>query len=62
MPGEIDHTNTKEIVCPYCGQEVSDSWEYPEYGEHECDCGQTFNYSRRVSVTYFSEKINDAPI
>ena len=25
---EIKHKYTKEIVCPYCGYEFSDSWDY----------------------------------
>lgn len=25
---EIDHEYTDEVVCPFCGYEESDSWEY----------------------------------
>jgi len=34
---EIDHKFTNEIVCPYCGYEFSDSWEYldPSNDSHD---------------------------
>ena len=30
MDNEIDALFTNEIVCPYCGHEISDSWECPD--------------------------------
>jgi len=50
----VEHEYTKEIVCPHCGHEFSDSWEYDEEsGEIECyECGLKFDYSRNVSVDY----------
>ncbi len=55
---EIDHDNTREVVCPYCGYEEGDSWELPDDGEHECGgCEKTFIYYRDVEVTYTSMKI-----
>jgi len=59
----IDHTLTPDIVCPYCGHEFSDSWEIdPEdissSGEIECrECDICFLYTRDVSVTYSTMKI-----
>lgn len=54
---EIDHTNTSEVICPYCGDEFEDAWEWSSNsGEHECDCGNTFEYEREVEVTYSTNK------
>ena len=30
MGKEINHEYTEEITCPYCGEELSDSWEEEE--------------------------------
>jgi DNA-directed RNA polymerase subunit RPC12/RpoP len=50
----VEHEYTKEIVCPYCGYEQGDSWEYDgECDELECaECGKKFHYSRDISVSY----------
>jgi len=53
---EVDHEYTREIVCPYCGREQSDSWEYGDDGEIDCDCGETYTFARDVSVTYSTRK------
>ena len=55
---EIDHEYTSEIVCPYCGYEHSDSWEWEQdelepSEDYECkDCGRTFIAERNVTVRY----------
>lgn len=51
---EIDHEFTDEIVCPHCGHEHGDSWEWRgDDGEADCDdCGKPFEWSRNVSVCY----------
>jgi hypothetical protein len=58
IDGDYDTDNTDEIVCPYCGHEGSDSWEYSrDSGEIECGrCCQEFNYNRDVSVSYSTSK------
>ncbi len=50
----VEHEYTKEIVCPYCGEEVGDSWEFnDDCGEWECnECGKKFNWSRTITVEY----------
>jgi len=55
---EIDHECTYEIVCPYCGYEFSDSWEYADdnQDEHCGKCGKYFEYTRDVDVTYTSKQ------
>ncbi len=41
---EIYHEYTDEIICPHCGEEMMDSWEYSEDGEDECwECGKKFS-------------------
>lgn len=60
MSKEIDHEFTDEIVCPYCGYEDVDSWEYSDDGVAECpDCDREFEYLRNIRVTYTTEKINN---
>lgn len=54
----IDHEYTDEIVCPHCGYEHSDSFEYSEDGDTTCnDCGKPFHYARDISVTYSTDKL-----
>ncbi|APM41375.1 hypothetical protein [Clostridium kluyveri] len=59
---DINHECTDEIVCPFCGQEFTDSWEYGDdeaLGLIECDeCGKSFYASREVSITYSTRKAN----
>lgn len=60
MSNEIDCESTPEIVCPYCGYEFYDSWEYggdqsEELGLIACDnCGKEFYVTRYIHVTYDS--------
>lgn len=57
---EIDHEFTEEVVCPYCGYEFSDSWEFSDNAEIECDeCGETFISERNSEVTYSTQKKED---
>lgn len=55
---EGDTSYTKEITCPWCGYEFSDSWEYSDYGEMECgECERIFFLERVVDVTYSTKKV-----
>ena len=61
MTKEIDHECTNEIVCPYCGNEFSDSWEYSSSDEQigliECgECEKSFYANRNITITYSTEK------
>ena len=60
---EIDHKYTKEIVCPYCGNEHSDSYEYfytREVIGVECvGCSKKFTAMQNVIVDYTTEKIEE---
>ncbi|WP_125154406.1 hypothetical protein [Clostridium rectalis] len=59
---EINHLFTNEIVCPFCGYEFVDSWEYgdnyeDELGLIECnECGKQFYTNKDVSITYCTYK------
>jgi transcription elongation factor Elf1 len=54
---KIDHEYTKEIVCPYCGNEETDSWEFSDDGIHECSvCDNEFSYERILTVEYSTSK------
>lgn len=61
-PEEWDCYGEYECVCPYCGEEASDSWELgsgrEEDGEMECGhCNRLFHWSREISVTYSTTPI-----
>lgn len=52
---------TSNIVCPHCGHEHKDSWEFNFGSGLEgdttvwCgDCGEEFNASRHVEISYTS--------
>lgn len=59
-PKEIDCDGTLEIVCPWCGYEYGDSWEFGnnESGIDDCQgCEKPFSWSRNISIDYSTEKI-----
>lgn len=57
---EIWKYDEREITCPYCGYEYSDSWECgrdeDEYSDNEeCpECGKIFHWIRHIDVSYES--------
>ncbi len=58
---KIEHEYTNEIVCPYCGYEFNDSWEFnrDESGETDCpECDRKFKYSVNITVDYSTSKMN----
>ena len=57
MP-KIDHEYTDEVVCPWCGYEVDDSFEFEdEFGEERCyECDKKYTYTRYTRVEYSTEK------
>lgn len=55
---KIEHEYTQEIVCPYCGCELGDSWEQNDDGNIDCDnCGEEYHYERIIDITYITTKI-----
>lgn len=54
---KIDFKFTEEVVCPYCGYEFSDSWEFDNEEDIECEnCENTFSMNRNVEVSYSTYK------
>lgn len=58
MSEPIDCEFTKELVCPYCGYEHSDSYELDsDHSMTGCDhCGKEFEYFRNIEITYSTYK------
>lgn len=62
MKEEIDCQYTDEIVCPYCGYENDESWEYyrgledyDSYTTVECsECQKEYEVYREFEVHYSS--------
>ena len=52
---KIEHESTEEIVCPYCGYEFSNSFEYNDASgaSIEClECDKEFGLEVQVTVEY----------
>ena len=60
MNKEIDHDYTDEVICPYCGYEFSDSWEFNDNQDEqhvECEeCSKEFFLYVNISVDYTTRK------
>jgi len=59
----IDNWRTDEIVCPYCGYEFTDSWEYNDLGVSKLfitcrDCKKYFDTTIHFEVSYSTDKID----
>ena len=54
----IDHDGTFSPVCPHCGHEHQDAWEWKgDEGEQDCwSCGRCFSYHRMISVEYSTQR------
>lgn len=65
--GEPDTFSSDYVVCPYCGNAISDEGliDYPELyedGEHELlcgKCGKTFEVDTMVSYSWETLKMED---
>lgn len=59
---DIDYKNTDEIVCPYCGYEFSDSWEFDmnhNSTKIKCaECNKEFECEAETTIKYASAKLN----
>jgi DNA-directed RNA polymerase subunit RPC12/RpoP len=57
---DFPHDHTDEIVCPYCGYEFTDSWEFNDTQDEQhvecCDCGKEFLLYVIMSVDYTTRK------
>lgn len=58
-----DINYTSEIVCPFCGNEVGDSWEMEGEEDYECgNCQSHFSYQRHVTVEYCSQPLKKSEV
>lgn len=55
--------NTKfqpNIICPYCGHEETDSWEWNKDHTYECgECGKKSDLTVDYTIEYSTSKIDD---
>ncbi len=58
---EYDTHFTEEVVCPYCGHEYSDSWEFNDYHADItcCECNKKFDFDVHFDVRYCTYKIKE---
>lgn len=59
---DIDHTNTNNIICPYCGYEDIDSWESSVENEEieQCNkCDKFYYVGAEISRTFYTAKNTD---
>lgn len=56
---EFEHEDTEEIICPWCGYQFRESWEFTaEEDETDCyRCEKPFKYHRIIDVTYDTERV-----
>lgn len=57
----MNHKYTKDIMCPYCNHEVSDSYEYNDYSDEniECpECGEEFYLEVYTEINYSTSKVD----
>ena len=59
---EFDTEYTDNVICPYCGYEDRDSWEYGQDDfETKCSsCGKEMSVTRNISISYSSWKLESA--
>jgi hypothetical protein len=59
---ELETEYTSDIICPHCGEEYGDSWEYnDDDGETlNCiSCGEPFHLSVDFNVSYTTKKLKE---
>lgn len=56
---EIDHEyRTDCFVCPYCGYEFDECWDWPNDGHTKCyECDKEFRYSQDTETYYSTEQV-----
>ena len=58
-PGRPDTQATMTVICPWCGHNHSDSWEFDD-GRYDCsECGKPFRLAVNTSVTYTTTREAD---
>jgi hypothetical protein len=59
MLNKWEYWDENEATCPYCGNKRSNSGELDDETTIDCDCGETFDVIRNVTVTYTSVPASD---
>jgi len=55
---EIDHEFTKCVVCPHCGYEELESWEWGDDGERECsECEKRYAWDKQIDIKFSTSKL-----
>jgi hypothetical protein len=59
---DFDTKYTDEVICPYCGFEYSDSWEFHDYHDKItcCECNKKFEFEACFDVTYCTYKLKES--
>jgi hypothetical protein len=59
IPTGLDLQYNDHPICPYCGAEDEGAWEMEgEDGTTDCgECEREYRWSRNVSVTYDTERM-----
>jgi len=54
-----DTSYTPDIICPWCGESLGDSWELSSNSDElECEnCEHAYTYERIIDVTYSTSKV-----
>ena len=47
-----------EVTCPNCKETISDSWEFEDGEEYECDCGAKLIIGLWTEITYSASAVN----
>ncbi len=55
----FDTSSTDNLVCPYCGYEEEECWEFGEESEnHMCgDCGKKYSFTTETSRYFTSHQV-----
>lgn len=49
-----------EVMCPYCGYQYQDGWEFPEHCINECEnCNNKFEIEREIFITYTTSRLTN---
>lgn len=55
---DIQHEDMEVVVCPWCGHQYQDSWQFLNDCETDCEkCEKPFRCHRIIDITYDTERI-----
>lgn len=59
MQEEFETEHTENPVCPFCGHEHDDAWDWGgrDIGDYVCNnCEKIFKYVRHIEIYYYTSK------